>query len=120
MLICNNCEATNPDGTQQCQVCKMPDNFRYFGSKIEEIHLQEQSISPNMCINCGHSLAVKEELCTHCHFPAHNPLVKAAPKRKQYQKELDDEIIIKPRISPSTSDDIPTEEIPKIINLKFG
>ena len=70
MLICNNCNSENPDGTTRCHQCNMGGNFTYqpngTSPRREMLTLEKSLIQ---CLNCGSESPGDGDHCHHCRFP---------------------------------------------------
>lgn len=66
MLICNNCNTINPDGTMACRQCNMRGNFTNHGD-IATVPTSEEE-DAETCWNCG-KLSGMGNKCIECHIP---------------------------------------------------
>lgn len=66
MIICNNCNTTNEQGTHKCVHCNMVGDFRPADYKPEVVKIKTNMIS---CRNCGSDTPGEGTKCIHCNFP---------------------------------------------------
>ena len=68
MLICNNCNTVNEDGSKKCMHCQMAGNFRH---QMGEYISDNSPVPENkvICRNCGSEAPGEATKCIHCRFP---------------------------------------------------
>jgi hypothetical protein len=69
MLICNNCNTLNPDGTLSCFHCNMRNRFTYRGHESENTPPSVDDDSQiETCWNCGKGSGSGDK-CPYCNIP---------------------------------------------------